>query len=199
MSISTNSSSFDNILRPHACSICRLVMLPGRSSTGAPRVQSTMVDSMPSWQGPPSRINKSAPNSSSTCAAVVGLTRPKRLALGAAMPQTSGTPCAGLRSASSTACAPGCDGQRIPMESCPPAAAAPTPGLRGKIRVSGPGQKADMSCWAKGGTCPQKCATPDMPPSNAATCTMSGWSAGRPLAANILATAVSLDASAPKP
>ena len=41
---------------------------------------------MPSLQGPPSRIMAgTSPSSAATCAAVVGLTRPERLALGAAM------------------------------------------------------------------------------------------------------------------
>ena len=37
-----------------------------------------------------------------------------------------------------------------------------------------------------------------MPPSNAATWTIKGWSDGRPLALNILPTATGSDASAPK-
>ncbi len=46
-----------------------------------------MVDSMPTLHGPPSRISGTrSPSSSATCAAVVGLMRPKRLADGAAMP-----------------------------------------------------------------------------------------------------------------
>jgi hypothetical protein len=75
--------------------------------------------------------------------AVVGLTRPKRLALGPATPVLQA-----LRKASAT----GCEGQRRPIESWPPAAAAATPGLRGRITVSGPGQKALISLAAKGGT-----------------------------------------------
>ena len=91
------SSSFDSNLRPHAFSTSCAVMEPGRNSTGAPRVQSMMVDSMPTSQGPPSRISKSSPNSLCTWAAVVGLTRPNLLALGAAMPQTSRRPSEGFR------------------------------------------------------------------------------------------------------
>jgi len=44
------------------------------------------------------------------------------------------------------------NGQRRPTESCPPADTAATPSRRGKISVSGPGQKACMSAWAKAGT-----------------------------------------------
>ncbi len=62
-------------------------MWPGRSTTGSPREQSMMVDSMPTLHGPPSRISGTrSPSSSATCSAVVGLMRPKRLADGAAMP-----------------------------------------------------------------------------------------------------------------
>jgi hypothetical protein len=47
-----------------------------------------MLDSMPMRQAPPSRTSRSSPNSSTTCCANVGLTRPNRFALGAAMPGT---------------------------------------------------------------------------------------------------------------
>ena len=40
-----------------------------------------MVDLIPTAQAPPSSTSRPSPNSSCTCAAVVGLTRPKRLAL----------------------------------------------------------------------------------------------------------------------
>ena len=106
---------------------------------------------MPTGQAPPSRMSRSASdsaaNSSATWAAVVGLTRPKRLALGAATPLT---PIAAA--AVSSACATGWAGQRRPTESCPPAATAATPSRRGRISVSGPGQKAFMSAVAKAGT-----------------------------------------------
>jgi hypothetical protein len=67
---------------------------------------------------PPSSTASSAPNSSATCAAVVALTRPKRFALGAAMPKTS-SPAA----LTSSAWATGCAGQRRPIVACPAAAA----------------------------------------------------------------------------
>ena len=163
------SSSFDTNFCPQACSTCSRLIDPGRSSTGVPRVQSMMVDSMPSSHAPPSRTMRSAPNSPSTWAAVVGLTRPNRFALGAAMPHTAGRPAEVSRNARSMACAAGWAGQRRPMEFCPPALAVPTPARRGKISVKGPGQKADISCWAKGGTAAAKCDTANMPPSCADT------------------------------
>jgi hypothetical protein len=111
-----------------------------------------MVDSMPTGQAPPSSTSSSSSpskpwNSSSTCWAVVGLTRPKRLALGAARPCTPQA-LAGLQQGLRHRVA----GQRRPIESCPPAAATPTPERRGKISVSGPGQHAAMRPWAKSGT-----------------------------------------------
>ena len=55
-------------------------------------------------------------------------------------------------SAPRSACATGCEGQRRPIESCSPAAAAPTPARRGRITVTGPGQNASISFCAKAGT-----------------------------------------------
>ena len=167
-------------------------MAPGRSSTGWPRVQSTMVDSMPTAQGPPSRISRAGPNSSCTWAAVVGLTRPNRLALGTARPGMGG---ARPAQAANTPSATGWAGQRRPIESCPPAAAPATPARRGKIRVSGPGQKACIKAWAKAGISLAKCAAA----AASSTCTISGCSAGRPLAEKIRATAAGFWASAASP
>ena len=192
-------SSLDSGAMPQAARICSRVMAPGRSSTGTPRVQSTMVLSMPTSHGPPSSTSSSAPSSSCTCRAVVGLTRPKRLALGAATPHTGGPPWAslspGAAQASSRAWATGWAGQRSPTLSCPPVAALATPGRRGRMSVSGPGQKASTSFCAKPGTSLAKCAMP----SALATCTIRGWSLGRPLATKICATAASLLASAARP
>ena len=131
-----------------------------------------------------------APNSAATCAAVVGLMRPKRLALGAARPWMPRA-----AQATSSAWATGCAGQRRPMVACPPAAASATPAWRGRMSVSGPGQKASTSFCAKPGTLLAKCAMP----AALATCTMSGWSLGRPLALKICATATSLLALAASP
>ncbi len=54
----------------------------GRSSTGTPRVQSTMVDSMPTSQAPPSSTSRSSPNSAATCWAVVGADAAKLVGAG---------------------------------------------------------------------------------------------------------------------
>ena len=72
---------------------------------------------------------------------------------------------------------------------------AATPGARGTITVSGPGQKACTSRSAAGGIPAAKAAACSAP----ATCTISGWSAGRPLAAKMAATARSSSARAPRP
>lgn len=85
------------------------------------------------------------------------------------------------------------------MVSCPPAAAAATPGWRVTISVSGPGQKACTSFWANGGSGCAKRDSASVPLMPAATWTISGWSAGRPLALKMPATAMSLVASAPRP
>ena len=74
--------------------------------------QSTMVDSTPTAHGPPSSTRStSSPRSARTWSAVVGLTRPKRLADGAAMPPPS---------ARSSCSASGWSGTRSPTVSWPP-------------------------------------------------------------------------------
>ena len=73
--------------RPSTRSICARLTPPSRRIAGVTPVTSTMVDSTPTRHGPPSSTTPtSAPRSARTCAAVVGLTRPKRLADGAATP-----------------------------------------------------------------------------------------------------------------
>ena len=144
---------------------------------------------MPTAQAPPSSTSTSA-NSSATCAAVVGLTRPKRLALGAASPCTPRA-----AQAASRLCATGCAGQRRPMLACPPAASSATPSRRARMSVSGPGQKAAISRCARSGTCRAKCPAASLP----ATCTMRGWLAGRPLTAKMRRTAPAFSASAARP
>ena len=171
------------------------VIAPGRNSTGTPRLQSMMVDSIPTGQAPASSTGTASPNSCSTCCAVVGLTLPKRLALGAASP---GTPrCSRARN---TACAAGCAGLRRPIVGCRPAAALATPSRRGTITVSGPGQKARINAAAWSGNC---CRNPACTKGSAAavsaTCTISGCPAGRPLAAKMAATARSSSARAARP
>ena len=93
---------------------------PGRSSTGTGPVRSSTVDSSPIGHGPPSRISGDfrRPNSAATCGAVVGLTRPERLAEGAAI---------GRPAARSSACATGCAGARTASVSRPALASSDTP------------------------------------------------------------------------
>ena len=77
--------------------------------------------------------------SSSTCAAVVGLGRPKELALGAAI---------GMPAAEISARATGCAGTRTPTSGRPAVTTSGTSGPRGSSSVSGPGQKASISARA---------------------------------------------------
>jgi hypothetical protein len=94
-------------------------------------------------------------------------------ALGAAMP-----PCPPLN-ARSKAMATGCEGQRKPMLSCPPATASGMAGLRFKIMVRGPGQKARASCAASGGmSIAQRSSA-----ASGEMWTIRGWPAGLPFAA----------------
>jgi hypothetical protein len=130
--------------------------------------RSTIVLSRPISHSPPSStIGTASPNSSRTCAAVVGDSRPNRFAEGAATPPSK---------ARSRAWATGCAGTRRPTVSCPPVTSSGTLAARGRIRVSGPGQKASASASAASGQSPaQREAV-----TASATWTISGWSEGRP-------------------
>ena len=68
--------------------IINSLIAPGRKIRGESPVQSMIVDSTPTWHGPPSKTKSSLvrylPISSTTAVALVGETWPKRLALGAA-------------------------------------------------------------------------------------------------------------------
>ena len=121
------SSSGQRSRSPQAASICARV-----SDAGAQQHRRAAACSRRwSIRCRPRRARHRAPAASSPnsllrrAAAVVGLTRPKRLALGAATPATP----VRRRRPRSSACATGCDGQRRPMVSCPPAAAARHAGL----------------------------------------------------------------------
>ena len=107
-------------------------------------VKSTMVDSMPNSQSPPSRIkiSLSLPNSAYTSAARVGETLPKRLAEGA----TNASP-----KAVNNSCANGWLGERRATVDCPPVIVSKTCLSFFKTKVNGPGQKARISCIAAGG------------------------------------------------
>ena len=66
-------------------SSCSFVMWPGRSIMGILPEKSNTVDSKPTLQSPPSKIEEILePNSSCTCLDRVGLILPEILALGAA-------------------------------------------------------------------------------------------------------------------
>ena len=116
------------------------VIPPGRKMTGVSPVTDSTVDSTPTLQSPPSRISGIRPSiSSSICAARVGLGRPDRLPLGAAM----GTPDAAISPS-----AAGCIGQRTATVSSPAVVTSGTAGFFFISRVSGPGQKAFISSRA---------------------------------------------------
>ena len=93
------------------------------------------------------------------------------------------------------ACATGCEGTRRPTLSWPPVTKSFAFAERLRISVSGPGQKRSASLRAAGGIsrAQAKAASAE------AKCTITGWSAGRRLAAYRRATAAALEASAPRP
>ncbi|CPM22294.1 Uncharacterised protein [Bordetella pertussis] len=88
------------------------------------------------------------PSTAATCAALIW---PGRNSTdGAATPPCPlGLPAAKARS---SACATGCEGQRMPMLSWPPLTAAPMWGARLRMSVSGPGQNAWINWRAAAGT-----------------------------------------------
>ena len=96
-----------------------------------------MVDSTPTWQGPPSTMPSIRPSmSSAMCRAQVGLGRPDRLPLGAA----TGTPASRM-----IANVTGWSGQRTPTVSSPAVTALGTLARRRRIMVRGPGQNRSAS------------------------------------------------------
>ncbi len=124
--------------------------------------------------------------SSSTCAAVVGLGRPKELALGAAI---------GMPAAAISARATGCDGTRTPTSGRPAVTTSGTSGPRGSSSVSGPGQNASISAraWSLISATSRPSGRPWL------TCTITGSHAGRCFAAKMRSTAFSSKALAPSP
>jgi len=163
------------------------VIHPGRSNAGRSPETSTIVDSMPTSLGPPSRTRStSEPRSARTWSARVGLTAPKRFADGAAIPPPSET---------SSAWAIGCAGTRSPTVSCPPVTSSGTPGARRRTNVSGPGQKCRASRCASSDTSRAHRASHEA----SARWTMSGCDDGRRLTANRRRSAVRFVASAPSP
>ena len=106
---------------------------------GSPRA--TTVDSRPCRAGPPSRTRRPG-KSAATCAARVGLGRPERFALGAAI----GTPAASMR-----ARATGWSGTRTATVGRPAVTTSGTLLRFARTIVSGPGQKRAASARASGG------------------------------------------------
>ena len=127
---------------------CSGVMPPARRICGGPLQKSTMVLSTPTGHGPPSRTtsrsgSRNPARSSTTWAAVVGLTSPKRFADGAASP----VPVSRISSS-----VIGWAGTRSPTESRPPVTSSGTRSDRGTMIVSGPGHDSSASRRASIGT-----------------------------------------------
>ena len=126
-----------------------------------------------------------SPNSSRTCCAEVGLTRPKRFALGAATP---GTP---MRSARQRARRARPDGPGSASRWCPGRRPQPRPRRAGACTISGqrPGPESVHQASAPRRDRRARQVRRRRRPR---TCTISGWSLGRPFAAKMPATAASL-------
>jgi hypothetical protein len=105
----------------------------------------------------------------------VGLTRPKRLALGAATPRTpsAAPPAAGPAPPGAT----GSAGRCCPGRRRPPA----TPGAAARSASAARARRRHQALGAKPGTVRRNGHASRA----SATCTISGWSAGRPLAAKM--------------
>jgi hypothetical protein len=178
---------------PQAASICARVITPGRSSTGAPRLQSTMVDSMPTSQAPPSITSRPSPNSSPHV--LRGGRADAAEAVGAGARQ-AGTPCSAQ--ASSSACATGARGSagRWCPARRPPRRHA---GLARDDQRERAGPEG-LHQFLREGRQRLREARQRLGALDAGrTWTISGWSEGRPLALKMPATAMSLVASAPRP
>jgi hypothetical protein len=160
---------------------------PGRRITGGSAVKSSTVDSTPTGVGPASSTSSMRPAKSAiTWSAVVGLGRPNRFALGAAM---------GVALARISASATGCVGIRTATVGRPAVTRSGMQSALGSTSVSGPGISVCTSRSAAGGsdfTTPRSCST-------SATCTISGSQVGRSFASKIHCTALGLSASAPSP
>ena len=127
---------------------CSCVIGPRRKTSILPSRTATIVDSMPCSVGPASMTSGMRPYSSSnTCCAVVGLTRPKRFALGAAI----GSPNSPTISANTR-----CALIRTATVSKPAVTMSGTISRLGKTIVSGPGQNLSanlpISCRSPAGT-----------------------------------------------
>src|SRR3989344_3587704 len=157
--------------QPHR--LARRIMAPGHPPRAhLPSPHARPPPPPPPVVGPSSITIAIRPSSvASTWLALVGLTPPLALALGAA----SGAPLA-----ASSACIARCPGTRSAIVSSPAVAMLATgqPAVRGTTKVSGPGQKRAASA---------RSTLPNTPSFSAAersgTCTISGLKSGRPFAA----------------
>ena len=172
---------------PVAASISAAVIPPGRNRRKRPPSTRTMVDSTPTGVCPPSTISGTrSPKPAATACAVVALTLPDGLALGAAI----GRPKRAMMSAAMPR------GMRSAIVSRP----AVTSGLiaasdlRGSTSVSGPGQKARASAWESSSNTAMRSAI-----AMSQTWTISGLKRGLFLASNMRATASPRVASAARP
>ena len=160
---------------------------PGLKRQGTSPDTSTIVDSKPNSQGPPSIIISILPlKSNSTWEALVGLGLPDVLALGAAI----GVPLAVIR-----ACAILSSGNLIATVSRPPLVSFGTISLFLNIIVKGPGQKWSASLTAVSGIS----VTNLLSWERSEMCSISGLSEGLPLAEYIFIDAEGLRPSPPKP
>ena len=163
------------------------LIMPGRSNCHEPSAATlTMLDSMPTWQAPPSNTGMFAPKPASTWSAVVGLSCVNKFADGAATLNWLSFNKANVR---------GWFGTRSAMVASPPLTTLDTWLFAGKIKVRGPGQNAWASLMAVSGKTLAQLGTWF----TSLICTISGWSAGRCLVLKILARATSLLASAANP
>ncbi len=147
-----------------------------------------MVDSTPTAHAPPSRISGIlSPSPCATCSAVVGLTVPEMLALGAAT---------GRPNAASIFRASGWTGKRTPTVSSPALTKCEI-GLSDVFFitiVSGPGQNFSASFFAAGDISANRSTQ-----ETSAMWAIRGLNCGRPFVSKIDATAISFAASAPNP
>jgi len=110
-----------------ASRIISRVTAPGRRMTTPESVTCATVDSRPKAHCPPSIIASTRPSiSSQAISKLVGLTRPERLADGAAI---------GSSHRDSRRCAAGCEGMRMPTEPRPAVTASGSDAARGSTNI----------------------------------------------------------------
>ena len=175
-----------NALRRASSSIS-FVIPPGRHMTIESSLLSLItVDSTPKSASEPHRIASTLPvRSFKTCAAVVGLGFPERLAEGAAI---------GFPDNSIICCAVLCIGTRTAILSSPAVTESGITSFLGRITVNGPGMNFSAKVLYNGLVKAYFDAS-----ELDDKCTINGLSCGLPFASNILRHASAFVASAPKP